>query len=276
VRVVTKHATAAAFSLALLFAGAAHATTTAVSAQGGADGSERCLASANGTPTSYGTCSGGTYHGALSLVSVFEKDLGFAPGSFARVDDAFDRLWTNTRNFGQVQARARYASDSSRLGYDAGSGYHNLTAVIDDSDHKLIRVENRWMFWGDPRFGDFVNAADAWINIPLDEGVPFAFVLHDKSADRKYTSNPFTGVGSGGYANSASDFDHMVTFAVPDAQGAHYFIAWEDRNPGDRDYNDLVLEIRYTNPVPEPETYGLLLAGLGLLGFVARRRRSPR
>ena len=29
-----------------------------------------------------------------------------------------------------------------------------------------------------------------------------------------------------------------------------------------------------TNPVPEPETYAMMLAGLGLLGFVARRRRQ--
>lgn len=28
-------------------------------------------------------------------------------------------------------------------------------------------------------------------------------------------------------------------------------------------------------PVPEPETYGMLLAGLGLMGFVARRRKLP-
>jgi hypothetical protein len=27
-------------------------------------------------------------------------------------------------------------------------------------------------------------------------------------------------------------------------------------------------------PVPEPETYGMLLAGLGLVGFMARRRRK--
>lgn len=27
-------------------------------------------------------------------------------------------------------------------------------------------------------------------------------------------------------------------------------------------------------PVPEPETYGMLLAGLGLLGFLARRRKQ--
>jgi hypothetical protein len=27
------------------------------------------------------------------------------------------------------------------------------------------------------------------------------------------------------------------------------------------------------NPVPEPETYGMMLAGLGILGFLARRRK---
>ena len=29
-----------------------------------------------------------------------------------------------------------------------------------------------------------------------------------------------------------------------------------------------------TPPVPEPETYAMLLAGLGALAFVARRRKS--
>ena len=30
----------------------------------------------------------------------------------------------------------------------------------------------------------------------------------------------------------------------------------------------------YANPVPEPQTYALLLAGLGAIGFLARRRRA--
>jgi hypothetical protein len=31
--------------------------------------------------------------------------------------------------------------------------------------------------------------------------------------------------------------------------------------------------IALANPVPEPETYALMLAGLGLVGFAARRKR---
>jgi hypothetical protein len=30
----------------------------------------------------------------------------------------------------------------------------------------------------------------------------------------------------------------------------------------------------WANPVPEPETYAMMLAGLGVLGFIARRRRQ--
>lgn len=32
-------------------------------------------------------------------------------------------------------------------------------------------------------------------------------------------------------------------------------------------------EFPYTSPVPEPQTYLMLLAGMGMIGLVARRRR---
>lgn len=32
--------------------------------------------------------------------------------------------------------------------------------------------------------------------------------------------------------------------------------------------------VAQTAPIPEPETYALMLAGLGIVGFIARRRRS--
>ena len=38
--------------------------------------------------------------------------------------------------------------------------------------------------------------------------------------------------------------------------------------------NQIAFEIAVANPVPEPETYALLMGGLGALAFVVRRRRQ--
>lgn len=45
---------------------------------------------------------------------------------------------------------------------------------------------------------------------------------------------------------------------------------------GDSDYNDVVVSLNNVaiTPVPEPETYGMLLVGLGVLGAYAKRRKS--
>jgi hypothetical protein len=37
---------------------------------------------------------------------------------------------------------------------------------------------------------------------------------------------------------------------------------------------ETISAVRLTTPVPEPATYALMLACIGALGFVARRRRS--
>ena len=36
----------------------------------------------------------------------------------------------------------------------------------------------------------------------------------------------------------------------------------------------VAFEVAVANPVPEPETYAMMLAGLAAMGFVARRRRA--
>lgn len=39
-------------------------------------------------------------------------------------------------------------------------------------------------------------------------------------------------------------------------------------------YSNLLLDDITINAVPEPETYAMLLTGLGLIGFAARRKRT--
>ena len=41
----------------------------------------------------------------------------------------------------------------------------------------------------------------------------------------------------------------------------------------DGDFDDMVIKVAITTPVPEPETYAMLVAGLALMGAVARRRK---
>ena len=48
---------------------------------------------------------------------------------------------------------------------------------------------------------------------------------------------------------------------------------FKDVNPTTSGY-DIGLDNVSVTAVPEPETYALFIAGLGLMGFVARRRKN--
>lgn len=52
-----------------------------------------------------------------------------------------------------------------------------------------------------------------------------------------------------------------------------YVLGFNDGLRVDADYDDMVVGLNLA-PIPEPETYALMLAGLGALGFIARRRKK--
>jgi hypothetical protein len=52
-----------------------------------------------------------------------------------------------------------------------------------------------------------------------------------------------------------------------------YIIGLNDSASGLKDYDDMVIGVTLT-PVPEPESYALMLAGLGCMAFVGRRRKQ--
>jgi hypothetical protein len=102
--------------------------------------------------------------------------------------------------------------------------------------------------------------------------------------DFKFSDTNDGGSVSNGGNGSLSDFNSYVVLGTFDSGGAFsayhgmagefdYVLGFNDGAIIDADYNDLVVGIS-VSVVPEPETYALMLAGLGIMGFVARRRRA--
>ena len=268
-----KVATIAASCL-LLVATSAAAAPTAINPLGAGSGNERCV-------TGTHCPGGGSYGGTASLLGIFESEIGKGP--LSRIDDDYDAIWKATGSGTiAVRALARYAGDSSVLGLDAGSGYSALTEILANGK---VRVADPEDYRADARRGDFspLPANGGWHAIALAPAESFAFVLNDITMGYKLSSNP----GMAGYANSGLTFlDYMVTWKVNDVV-PHYLIAWEDRDPRNRsttdhDYNDLLVEVLYAQPlllpdapalpVPEPATVALLLLGFPFLALIARRR----
>lgn len=67
---------------------------------------------------------------------------------------------------------------------------------------------------------------------------------------------------------------HVATGIMLAADNRSALVLFNDRF-GDRDFDDMVVKLTVT-PVPEPETISMLLAGLGLMGLMARRQQRRR
>jgi hypothetical protein len=66
-----------------------------------------------------------------------------------------------------------------------------------------------------------------------------------------------------------------TTVNIPAGAAYLFVVAHDSYYEDNSDPNhDFAVSIRLTTPVPEPETYAMMLAGLGLLGFAGRRRKQ--
>jgi hypothetical protein len=148
---------------------------------------------------------------------------------------------------------------------------------------------------GDPNFFNFIPGSGRFID--LDGSTGDAGVLTrslNLAAGTQYTAsfqlagnqrngNPETvtgilGVGIGNTSNTFSlgqtaGWTNFSLVFTPTTTGA-YVLSFG--NSGGDNIGMLLdnVSVSVTTPVPEPETYAMLLAGLGLLGFAARRRKA--
>lgn len=168
-------------------------------------------------------------------------------------DNGTDILWPNSG--ATVNARAKFTTDRMAFGYlpgSSGTAYENLFTA---------------------RSYGYLSGLTAAVS-PTLSGNVFRFAMRPRT-DLIWSSNPFDNDGG---------MDQMITFRITGSGGeknnqiGSYVLAWEqDSWLGDRDYNDLIVEVSGVSPVPEPAT--LTLFGLGLAGFagwrVRRRKQQP-
>ncbi len=126
-----------------------------------------------------------------------------------------------------------------------------------------------------------IVAAEGW-------GTPFAFQYKDSMSgagtDTSFIDAVFQSNGAGVVTFSQSFASPLVlTLKLGQAWSAYYFA--NGVAAGDLAYTVNLADTRglglshaslFTNvpAVPEPQTYALMLAGLGVMGFLARRRKS--
>ncbi len=188
---------------------------------------------------------------AIALIAV-SASASAAPATYANIGIENDTTYSFT---------AAHTGDIVAYFAGADALYSNtISLLVNGVDTKLSGLENHTAHYGDALNFGMAHAGDS-----------LTFRLNVLTTGSQWFSDAALNLDGSNHVFSSG-------FAGDSKIPTGTYIGFEDistRKGSDLDYNDLkfVFANVAVQPVPEPETYGMLLAGLGLLGFMAARRK---
>jgi hypothetical protein len=111
-------------------------------------------------------------------------------------------------------------------------------------------------------------------SVMLTMGQTYTLTYELAGNHRGYGADSVTvNFGSSSQIISRNSGDGFTTYMLNYTATSTGLASFSFHNAGGDNVGALLDNVKVTAAVPEPETYAMLVAGLGLLGFMARRRR---
>lgn len=164
-----------------------------------------------------------------------------------------DQVWLNLN--GHANVSVKYAGYTQDLGYidgTSGISFQSLTGTITGNGYADDGALTGTLF------ADLLTVADGLTDFRWADQTSGAPLWTSKISD------------------NIDMLDHMVTFLITGGPSAgNYVIAFDDQlGGGDRDFQDLVIEVSGVSPVPVPGAFLLGSIGLAFTSWKLRRRKE--